>query len=159
VHLAYQAIDPASGRLAIYYTRNTDSNLATWTAPVKIAADSAQELINPAITVDYDGTIVVTYSRILAATFSTPTNGQAEVRVTWSTLDSGTWSTAGQVVEYWDADNLPFHCGRLKQFFGEYRYPDVVAGRAAHMLPNSSGTVSGVLNQHVGWFSGSFNLN
>jgi hypothetical protein len=159
VHIAYQALDSGTGRLAIFYTRNTDSNLAMWTPPVKIASDAAQELINPAISVDYDGTIVVTYSRIQAATFATPTNGTAQVRVTWSTLDSGTWSTAGQVVEDWDAENLPFHCGRRKWFLGEYRYPDVVAGRAVHLLPSSDGTSGGVVRQHALWFSGSYNLD
>jgi hypothetical protein len=162
LHIAYQAPSFANAtRLSIWYTRNTDSNLAMWTPPVEIATDSTRDLVNPAITIDYDGQIVVTYSRILNATFSTPTDGRADTLVAWSTVDSSTWHSNGQVVSSWDADNLPFHCGpfRTKWFLGEYRYGDVVAGRAVHLLNESNGSPSGKLRQRAMWFSRQLNLD
>jgi hypothetical protein len=159
LHIVYQAFVPGTNRTAIYYTRNTDSSLSVWTTPVQIAVDATRDLIDPELTVDFRGHMVVTYSRIAIASFATPTNGSADVLVAWSRVGDPSWVVNNQVVSTWDAENLPFHCKRKKDFLGEYRYGEVVANRAQHLVPASTGAASAKLQQRVLWFSSAYNLD
>jgi hypothetical protein len=162
VFVAYQSHDPTGALgpdnrrpLSVYFVQNTNASLTSWTTPIRIHTRTAQEdYFDPAISVDGQGTVVVTYSVTTRAPVVT-TGSRADVRLAWSTVgNTGTWTpgNAGASYGIWFGASLPYHCTRRRHFLGEYRNPSVVGSRAFHQFPASANgaTPTGVNGE---WFS------
>jgi hypothetical protein len=166
VFLAYHAIDTSAAigadgmrPLSVYFTRNTNGSLSSWSTPVRIHGRVGQEdYFDPEISVDGSGTIVVTYSTMTRAPILTNST-RADVKARWSTVaNSSTWNQAqgnafqGDSYGVWFASSLPTHCGRRLRFLGEYRNPARVGGRVQHVFPSSASTAVPT-NATSQWFS------
>lgn len=159
-YAAYHALDsqsPGGKDLSVYFTKASNSFTA-WTTPVRVHSRLAGDqfnYLNPAITVDASGTIVITYSAI-HSTEDVPSDqtGAASVYAVWSSNGGSTWSSAAaNPVSSWNALSLPYHCGRQMWFLGEYQQGNTLAGRAYQIYPYSTGTQQATTQQRGKFFT------
>src|SRR6185295_4691540 len=138
-YVAYTAND--QGETSIYFTQSQGGgSFGSWSTPVRVHTHGTEDVyyFDPEVSVDNEGTIVITYSLMVPAPFTT--NGGARATVAWST--DGGMSFANSDLVGWNALALPYHCGRQKWFLGEYRQVSKVGGRAIHLYQYQSGSSS-----------------
>jgi hypothetical protein len=144
VYLAKDQREATPTHLALYFTKNTGQTYTTWSTPVVITPRLGNEnYFDPAITVDANGTIVITYSRMTSSPDG-DTSGSASGRAHWCNINDSSCTntsdwTDGGTFSVWNAKSLPFHCRRQWWWLSDYHYGSVMGGRAYHLLP-SSGT-------------------
>lgn len=127
------AVWPASsgGTRSLRFTRTTDLNLNSWSAPVTVASSSTLEFIDASITVGADGTLVVTYSTI--ENFDATPAG--EPKIAYSVNDGQNWTVVNGVTwPLWDPHNLEQNCMNEKYFLGAYREGGRVGNRVYNTL-------------------------
>lgn len=124
VYAAWQGLDADSlggASTSIYFSRSTTPALTAWTAPVRVNArviGSTVYHIDPALTVDRTGFIVITYSSIEQDQVAPV----ADVRTSYSSDGGASFSTANRMVTpTWQPAHLSIHCTRHTFFLGEYR--------------------------------------
>jgi hypothetical protein len=139
----------------IYFTRSNPGScpnncFGTFTDPFLIAADTSTVFnYDPQITVDLDGTIVVSYSAIAKA--PAITNGTATVFARIST-DGGSNFSGMYTIASWNSSTIPYHCGRGMYFVGEYRDSNAIGGRSYLGYP-SGGSTFLAYNQLTRWLN------
>jgi hypothetical protein len=137
IYAAFQSLD--QDETAIFFTRSTGgASFGTWSVAVPVHPHTDNRFyIDPAISVDAEGTLIVTYSA-----YAPSEPGDATTLVAWSSNGGVTWSAPlSYGLSGWNANALPYHCDRQVWFLGEYRYPAVLGGRAIHLV-HSGGTES-----------------
>jgi hypothetical protein len=135
IYAVYQGLDPDGTSTSVFFQKNDGASLSVWTTPVRVHArgfGATEAYVDPSVTVDGEGTIVVTYSKVPGSSID---NWQY---VSYST-DGGTTWTSQRVSVNWRSEDLPFHCSRRKFFLGEYREGSVLGNRAFNQLHKSSG--------------------
>lgn len=137
----YQGVDSTwgSNKASVYFTMHIEGTaFNNWSASVRVNSRSMTDVrhfIDPSITVDHEGTIVVTYSAI-----KSPSAGEPAAQFVAVSSDGGVTWTETQIEDGWNPSHLPWHCGRNNFFLGEYRDGAVRGGRALHHFHASAGS-------------------
>lgn len=135
VYAVWQADDPTDpgNEVSVYFARTEGGNNADWTEAVRVhtRTDGSLYFIDPEITVDENGFLIVTFSTVQSG-LSNPAASQ-EI---WVSTDDGATFTqvTGISLPTWAPANLPLHCSRHTFFLGEYRSNAHYIRRAQHLL-------------------------
>jgi hypothetical protein len=154
VYVAYTANSAAAPYArGIYFTRSTGgSNWGNFTQPVLIAQDATNIFYyDPQITVDTDGTVIVSYNAFATAPGDTSGNGTFFISISG---DGGAtflpWAPAG--LNNWNTSTMPYHCGRGVYFVGEYRDSNAFGNRA-YVSFQSGGSTTSPYAYGTGWMN------
>lgn len=155
VHVAYVVTTnntnspPTTTASTIYYTRSAGgSSWGAWTVPVAITPKSGI-YYDPAISVDSEGTIILSYSLITPV--QTSTSGAATVYVTMSTDGGATWSTP-IAFRSWNTSKIEYHCGRESYFIGDFRDAKAYGNRSRFDY-QFGGSTTGAYSYYGHWLS------
>jgi len=150
VYVAYVA--GGGSAPGIYFTRSTGgSNWGLFTQPVLIAQNSPNVFFyDPQITVDTDGTIIVSYNAISVAPGDTTGTATFLVSLSGDGVNFASWFPAGP--GNWNTSMMPYHCGRGAYFFGEYRDSNAFGNRA-YLNFQAGGSTSSPYVYGTGWMN------
>lgn len=142
VYVAY-VVATSGTSSSIYFTQSAGNAncgsscpFGAWSVPRNLTTGGGFNY-DPQITVDSEGTIVVTYSRIY--TVSEATSGAANF-ITLYSRDGVNWNTGVPAVA-WNTSSIQYHCHRGNWFVGDYR-DGKVFGNRAYMSYQSGGTLT-----------------
>lgn len=140
VYAVYQADDPADpgNETSIFFNRTAGSLTNDWRDAIRIRTRPHPDMleIQPSITVDHEGTILVTFSEtyqdlvspiVVQRLFISINDG-----VSFTEVPSGP-------LPNWRPSSLPLHCSRGKYFLGEYRDGSRLGGRAFQLVHRDDG--------------------
>lgn len=159
VFAAWQAEDPDATMLpgetarptSIYFSASVNGLFTDWTTPQRVhpRATATMYYVDPSITVDHAGTIVVTYS----AVENDQPSPTATHHVSYSTSGGTAFTQAAPLFSIlWYPATLSLHCLRNKYFLGEYIEGDVFGARAYHTVHRDANNFS-TMNLEGFWAS------
>ena len=149
VYVAYVA--GGGSAPGIYFTRSAGgANWGLFTQPVLLAQNTPTVFYyDPQITVDTDGSIIVSFSGISVAPGDTSGNATFFVSLSGDGVNFVPWIPTGN---FWNTSMMPYHCGRGTYFFGEYRDSNAFGNRA-YLSFQAGGSTSSPYVYGTGWMN------
>jgi hypothetical protein len=155
VYVAY-AVATSTTASSIYFTRSSgNTNCGTscpfgaWTVPKNLTPGGGFNY-DPQITVDSEGTIYVTYSRIFTTTEGT--SGAANFFTQYSTDGGATWVSTAVPAIAWNTSSIQYHCHRGNWFMGDY-HDTKPYGNRSYITYQYGGTLTTPYQYRGRWIS------